>query len=138
MSNLILPHSRRLFLSTIALGAAAWTAPGAFADELARTPAQTEGPFYPDRLPLDTDKHVYSNWDPLMQRRASHHPALDPLHATAAGRAQRYTPDMLPQTLEHLARTVSVAINHRWTEAELERVARDIKECAQRPQLVGR
>jgi len=27
----------------------------AFADELTRTPRQTEGPFYPDHLPLDTD-----------------------------------------------------------------------------------
>lgn len=32
--------------------------PGAFAEELARTPAQTEGPFYPDKLPLDTDNDL--------------------------------------------------------------------------------
>jgi protocatechuate 3,4-dioxygenase beta subunit len=51
---------RREFLrrSGLALGAAAWLTPGAFADELTRTPAQTEGPFYPDRLPLDTDNDL--------------------------------------------------------------------------------
>src|SRR5262245_25560998 len=49
---------RRLFLSGIALGAAAWTVPGAFAQELVRTPSQTRGPFYPDRLPLDTDNDL--------------------------------------------------------------------------------
>ncbi|MEQ8766554.1 MAG: protocatechuate 3,4-dioxygenase [Planctomycetota bacterium] len=32
--------------------------PGAFADDLTRTPAQTEGPFYPDKLPLDTDNDL--------------------------------------------------------------------------------
>ena len=32
--------------------------PGVFAEELARTPAMTEGPFYPDRLPLDTDNDL--------------------------------------------------------------------------------
>jgi protocatechuate 3,4-dioxygenase, beta subunit len=32
--------------------------PGRFAEELTRTPAQTEGPFYPDRLPLDTDNDL--------------------------------------------------------------------------------
>ena len=32
--------------------------PGAFADELMRTPRQTEGPFYPDKLPLDTDNDL--------------------------------------------------------------------------------
>ena len=32
--------------------------PGLFADELTRTPPQTEGPFYPDKLPLDTDNDL--------------------------------------------------------------------------------
>jgi protocatechuate 3,4-dioxygenase beta subunit len=45
-------------LGTVALGASAFVAPGAFAEELLRTPRQTEGPFYPDRLPLDTDNDL--------------------------------------------------------------------------------
>lgn len=32
--------------------------PGAFAEELMLTPRQTEGPYYPDRLPLDTDNDL--------------------------------------------------------------------------------
>ncbi len=51
-------HHRRVFLGSIAMGAAALATRGAFADELMRTPAQTEGPFYPDRLPLDTDNDL--------------------------------------------------------------------------------
>jgi protocatechuate 3,4-dioxygenase beta subunit len=47
-----LAGNRRHFLSALALGAAAFTVPGAFATELIHTPAQTEGPFYPDKLPL--------------------------------------------------------------------------------------
>jgi protocatechuate 3,4-dioxygenase beta subunit len=39
-------------------GAALFAAPGAFAEELTRTPRQTEGPFYPDKLPLDTDNDL--------------------------------------------------------------------------------
>lgn len=31
---------------------------GAYAEELIRTPAQTEGPFYPNKLPLDTDNDL--------------------------------------------------------------------------------
>jgi protocatechuate 3,4-dioxygenase beta subunit len=60
MTNRIVRASRRFFLSTCALGAAAFTVPGLFADELERvvTPAQTEGPFYPDKLPLDTDNDL--------------------------------------------------------------------------------
>jgi protocatechuate 3,4-dioxygenase, beta subunit len=58
MHNLFSRHSRRAFLSTLALGATAFTVRGAFAEELVRTPPQTEGPFYPDKLPLDTDNDL--------------------------------------------------------------------------------
>ncbi len=57
-----MPHAsshRRDFLTKIAAGGAAFfTVPGLFAEELVRTPAQTEGPFYPDHLPLDTDNDL--------------------------------------------------------------------------------
>src|SRR5438876_10142945 len=50
--------SRRRFVQGLALGAAAFTVPGVFAEELVRTPPQTEGPFFPDKLPLDTDNDL--------------------------------------------------------------------------------
>jgi protocatechuate 3,4-dioxygenase beta subunit len=50
--------NRRGFLSAAALGAIAYYTPGVFADELVKTPPQTEGPFYPDKLPLDTDNDL--------------------------------------------------------------------------------
>ena len=59
--NILAPthHStRRHFLRAAGLGAVLFTAPGAFAEALVRTPAQTEGPFYPDKLPLDTDNDL--------------------------------------------------------------------------------
>src|SRR6266571_3368042 len=61
-TNLLLPSaaaaSRRGFLRQIGLSAAVLAVPGAFAEELSRTPRQTEGPFYPDKLPLDTDNDL--------------------------------------------------------------------------------
>lgn len=51
-------YTRRRFLGGLALGAASLSAPGAFAEELFRTPRQTEGPFYPNKLPLDTDNDL--------------------------------------------------------------------------------
>jgi protocatechuate 3,4-dioxygenase beta subunit len=51
--------TRRGFLvGGLALGAVAFSRAGAFAEELVRTPRQTEGPFYPDKLPLDTDNDL--------------------------------------------------------------------------------
>jgi protocatechuate 3,4-dioxygenase beta subunit len=49
---------RRRFLTRLALTSVLFAAPGAFAEELIRTPSQTEGPFYPDKLPLDTDNDL--------------------------------------------------------------------------------
>lgn len=49
---------RRRLLQALAMGAAWWSVPGAYAEQLVRTPAQTEGPFYPDHLPLDTDNDL--------------------------------------------------------------------------------
>jgi protocatechuate 3,4-dioxygenase, beta subunit len=52
-------NSRRDFLRKVALGAALFTVPGAFAEELTRkTPWVEEGPFYPPKLPLDTDNDL--------------------------------------------------------------------------------
>ena len=56
MSDRLLVPDRRLFLS--ALGVSLFTTRGLFADELTRTPAQMEGPFYPNKLPLDTDNDL--------------------------------------------------------------------------------
>src|SRR4051794_22866651 len=49
---------RTLLRSGLTLGSAALLVPGVFAEQLARTPRLTEGPFYPDKLPLDTDNDL--------------------------------------------------------------------------------
>ncbi len=50
--------SRRQFLGGLAAGAALFSTPGLFAEILTATPRLTEGPFYPDKLPLDTDNDL--------------------------------------------------------------------------------
>src|SRR5437870_673102 len=54
----LLSNNRRGFLRSVALSTAFFCVPGAFAEQLVRTPRQTEGPFYPDHLPLDTDNDL--------------------------------------------------------------------------------
>lgn len=51
-------EGRRHLLRLMALGGIFATRSGAYAEELLRTPRMTEGPFYPDRLPLDTDNDL--------------------------------------------------------------------------------
>ena len=45
---------RRAFLSTLPF----YCVPGLMAESLSLTPKQTEGPFYPDKMPLDTDNDL--------------------------------------------------------------------------------
>jgi protocatechuate 3,4-dioxygenase beta subunit len=51
-------NRRALLRGGLALGTALWTVPGLLAEQLSKTPATTEGPFYPDKLPLDTDNDL--------------------------------------------------------------------------------
>ena len=49
---------RRRFIGGLTAGVAVFAVPGVFAQRLAQTARTTEGPFYPDRLPLDTDNDL--------------------------------------------------------------------------------
>ena len=49
---------RTLLRNSLAIGALGLLAPGVFAEHLDRTPSLTEGPFYPDKIPLDTDNDL--------------------------------------------------------------------------------
>jgi protocatechuate 3,4-dioxygenase beta subunit len=50
--------TRRRFIGGVSVCVAGLWVPGAFAQALVQTPRQTEGPFYPDRLPLDSDNDL--------------------------------------------------------------------------------
>jgi protocatechuate 3,4-dioxygenase, beta subunit len=53
--------TRRQFLSSAGVAACASVAlftPAGFAEQLVQTPRQTEGPFYPNKMPLDTDNDL--------------------------------------------------------------------------------
>ena len=56
MPSIVIP-GRRTFLGSIG-AAALFTAKGLFAEVLNETAAVTEGPYYPDQMPLDTDNDL--------------------------------------------------------------------------------
>lgn len=68
-------------------------------------------------LPIDTDRHVYCNWTPIMEKRGAVHPAMDPFKMDAnKDHIPDYRKDMCPKTLDLLARTVYFRVNPDWTE----------------------
>jgi protocatechuate 3,4-dioxygenase, beta subunit len=59
MRTISSPVDRRRFLSALSIASlAALAPPEAFAQKLRETAGTTEGPFYPDKLPLDTDNDL--------------------------------------------------------------------------------
>jgi protocatechuate 3,4-dioxygenase beta subunit len=63
MSEMNTTFTRRRFMRTAGFVAGFFAVPGAFAEELRhaalrRTPWVTEGPFYPEKLPLDSDNDL--------------------------------------------------------------------------------
>jgi protocatechuate 3,4-dioxygenase beta subunit len=59
MPSASVPTDRRRFLNALSIASLAALAPGgAFAQKLLETAETTEGPFYPDKLPLDTDNDL--------------------------------------------------------------------------------
>lgn len=75
-------------------------------------------------VPIDTGKHVYTNWTQIMEKRGALHPAMDPFKmAENKGLQMHYTMDMCPRTLDLLSRTAYVGINPDWTEEDIASVA---------------
>ena len=54
----MITRTRRSLLRAVAAGAAAYSVPGLFAEALRTTASLGEGPFYPDKMPLDTDNDL--------------------------------------------------------------------------------
>ncbi len=82
-------------------------------------------------LPIDSGRHVYSNWEAFMSRRAMHTDAMNPFnHPANAGSSVNYTQDMLPRTLDLLKTTALVSTNPDWTDAEIDAVSNAIKAAA--------
>jgi dTDP-4-amino-4,6-dideoxygalactose transaminase len=77
---------------------------------------------------LNTDRHIYQNWWPILAKRGNIDPRQDPYRTTPAGKAVRYSRDMCPRTLDLLARSVSVQIQPGWGRAKREKVVGVIEQ----------
>ena len=75
-------------------------------------------------VPIDTGKHVYTNWTQIMEKKGALHPAMDPfLMRENQGLQMNYTMDMCPKTLDLLCRTLYIGISPEWTEADIAHIA---------------
>jgi dTDP-4-amino-4,6-dideoxygalactose transaminase len=69
---------------------------------------------------IDHGKHVFTNWEPLINKRIMHHPAMNPFNfAENQGARADYTAEACPRTLDLLRRTYFYGISPEWTEDEV-------------------
>ena len=92
-------------------------------DETLKFKEKADAAGFPATRPIDTGKHVYTNWTPVMEKRGAFNPAFDPFRMEAnKNLAQNYTHDMCEKTLDLLARTAYISMNPDFDEEELEKM----------------
>ena len=78
--------------------------------------------------PIDTGKHVYTNWTPIMQKHGALNPAFDPFRMEAnKGLAHNYSPDMCERTLDLLSRTAYISVNPDSDEKSLDNMIKALR-----------
>lgn len=74
-------------------------------------------------LLINSGRHVYTNWDPLLEKR-SFHPKMNPFNWTH--RKIEYTKDMCENTLEILSRSANIPIPYAMTKKEVRDFAKKL------------
>ena len=81
-------------------------------------------------IPINTGKHIYTNWTQIMEKRGALHPAMDPFKMKEnEGLQMDYTMDMCQKTLDYLARTAYIAIDPDWTIDDIAKVAGTVNKA---------
>lgn len=75
--------------------------------------------------PIDSGKHVYTNWTTLLERKVGAHPKMNPFlwPENQDCRIGELTPECCPRTLDLLARTATVGVGFDQTREGCETVA---------------
>lgn len=80
--------------------------------------------------PINTGRHVYSNWEFIMNRTTICDPGCSWACPHYEGNAQ-YAPDMCPNTLDILERTVAISTSPFWTPDEVNELTDNLIGAAQ-------
>ena len=75
---------------------------------------------------INSKKHIYINWDPMLNRLGGHTDAMNPyLDPANADLNKEINPDTCPVTLDILRRSVNISMNPDWTAEEIaEKIAK--------------
>ena len=84
-------------------------------------------------IPIDTGKHVYSNWTAVMNKRGAFHEGMDPFRMEAnRGLVPDYNADMCPKMLDLLKRTAYLSVSPDWDDAQITDIINGFKTAAEK------
>lgn len=83
-------------------------------------------------LPIDTGRHVYTRWDPIMRKQGAHHPSLNPYNLKENKAMKvKYSEDMCKDSLGILNRAVLIPMHPDNTQARVREMGKAIREAAE-------
>lgn len=81
-------------------------------------------------LPIDTGRHVYTHWTPVIEKRGAFNPLMDPFKMEAnKDIVPEYTDDMCADTLDKLSKAVYIYVNPDSTKTELDELVVTVKNA---------
>ncbi len=73
---------------------------------------------------MKTGRHTYTEWDQILSRNGSHHPALNPFDLPANSECRtEYSRDMLPRSIDILSRAVKISLTAEMTDTDADALA---------------
>ena len=84
-------------------------------------------------LPIDTGRHVYTHWTPVIEKRGAFNPLMDPFRMDAnKDIVPEYTDGMCADTLDKLAKAVYIYVNPDSTQEELDKLVVTVKNVLEK------
>jgi hypothetical protein len=81
-----------------------------------------------DTRPINTGKHVYSNWTSIIEKRVSHSDKINPyFNPLNKGLNMDFGPESLPRTIDCLSRTVYIDVHPDMTRDDIENQINTVK-----------
>ena len=83
----------------------------------------------PITIPIDTGKHVYTEWTPILEKRGALHPLMNPFNMEV-NKHIVYSKDMCLKSLELLKTSGHVSIDPDWSEEDIKEIAKSLIEVS--------
>ncbi|MCM8833339.1 MAG: DegT/DnrJ/EryC1/StrS family aminotransferase, partial [Candidatus Omnitrophica bacterium] len=95
-------------------------------EEIAKKFAEISGGY----RPIDSKKHVWFDWKPIIEKKVWHKERLNPYNFPENKDLRHtYTKEMYPKSIENLSRTVFIPVNPDWKYKEIKEKIKKLKKA---------